>query len=248
VKNDECRREHARAVASLARLLFLATVVACSAVTHGQVRIEEPTQTGSGSWLVSPTQVMGSAFSIKVSFRANPISGAAVSLIRAGDPPSSKDVVATSNAQGVAEFEEVSPGTYNVTVETVSQGIEVEPNLTGLKQLHLQWPDTYFSVQHIRGWLNIGPDKQGTPQPLQLALVRLLDLRSLKLIARTYTDARGYYEFPSASSGLYVLRFNEDPDSQSAHCDAAVEVGSTSAEQHVPPLKMGSPCDPRLSR
>jgi len=84
--------------------------------------------------------------------------------------------------------------------------------------------------------------------PLQYALVELLDLRSSELLGRTYTNAAGYYEFPSVGVGLYVVRFHSDQEPRSDGYDKAVEVRPNAAEQKIPAMKLvDRGCDAGLS-
>jgi hypothetical protein len=84
-------------------------------------------------------------------------------------------------------------------------------------------------------------DASEEDRPLQSAAVKLLDLRSSRVVETQRTAADGSYEFSMLEPGLYVVRVippahNKKPNPASG--DLAVELDPTALESTIPELKV----------
>ena len=157
-----------------------------------------------------------------------------------------REISASTDARGIAEFSNVPSGTYTVHIDGArfweSQAQLTVDALKGTPtEIHLLWPQRAYIVRQVRGWLMdaytgiwSGAEPNYKPRPYVGAQVRLVDLTSGALVASTQTDNEGYYEFASVGPGLYLVRFSES--SNSPNFNMAVEVDETAAREHPPAL------------
>jgi hypothetical protein len=99
----------------------------------------------------------------------------------------------------------------------------------------------------ITSWQKSAPQNRSDRKPLVNVLVQLLGLRSGKLLATTYTSAEGYYEFPNARDGLYVVRVSESQGLSPKAYDRAVEVTTRAIRENMPGLEVDNVCGGGLS-
>jgi hypothetical protein len=198
-------------------------------------------------------------FTVKVSFRGQPISGVEVTLTSVDPLPDGSGKHATSSGttefDGVAQFYAVPPGRYiahvNQGLLAQSQDVGVEAANSSTGELRLEWPVAPIATRSVRGWVSAW--ERTTPQnhsqrvALSDAQVQLFDLRSGELVDSTRTNEDGYYEFPGSGNGLYVVRVSEGLYPDMKGYDQAVEVASNSARELMPGLVVDHVCDLGLS-
>jgi hypothetical protein len=189
-------------------------------------------------------------FTVRVSFREQPISEVKVALTNREPDQAGGYAVATSitDSGGVAHFFAIPPATYQAHVEegllAQSAEIVVEAGNTSSDEIRIEWPAAPIVTRSVRGWITSwkksAPQNRSDRRPLQHVQVQLLDLRSAKMLASKYTSPQGYYEFSGVGDGLYVLRVNEHPDPSINGYDKAVEVRSDATAESMPGLVVDS--------
>ena len=209
----------------------------------------------------------GSKFTVKVSaFVSTDIYGqnhherqvAAARIVLLTHQKMEHEISAVTDTRGTAEFSDVPSGTYTVHIDGArfweSQASLTVDALNGTPtEIRLLWPQRAYIVRQVRGWLMdsftgiwSSEEPNYEPKPFVAAQVQLVDLTSGLLLARTTTDDKGYYEFPSVGPGFYLVRFNEDSDSP--NFNMAVEVDGEAAREHPPALRAEKhDCGPGLA-
>jgi hypothetical protein len=210
-------------------------------------------------WIVGDHDHRGPDFTVKVSFRSQQISGVKVSLTRETAPldEPGRFVVATgdTDSDGDAHFFAIPLGMYKAHVDegllSPNEEIEVETKDASSDEVLIEWPLDPIVTRSVRGWITSwqksSPQNRSQRLPLQHVLVQLLDLRTAKLLASTYTSPEGYYEFPASEDGLYVVRVSEDQDPSPYAYDRAVEVTSHAHREQMPGLDVDNVCGGGLS-
>jgi hypothetical protein len=201
----------------------------------------------------------GSKFSVKVStfvstdlygqfHRERPVG--AVKVILLTQEKMNHEISAITDTRGTAEFSEVPSGKYTVHIDGArfweSEAQLTVDAVTGTPtEIHLLWPQRAYIVRQVRGWLMdaftgiwSSTEPNYKPRPFVGAQVQLIDLTSGRVVARTQTDDKGYYEFVSVGPGFYLVRFNENSYSPnySPNFNMAVEVDTAAGREHLPSL------------
>ena len=201
----------------------------------------------------------GPNFTVRVSFREQPVPGVKVVLTDETALPSSGVVAAAdTDRDGAAHFFMISPGIYRAHIDhgllAPSSEIEVEANNGGAEEVRekvredvrLEWPWSPAVTRSVRGqitsWQKDSPQNRSERRPFVRALVQLLDLRSGKLLASTHTNTDGYYDFAVSSDGLYVVRVSEARDPSETAYDKAVEVAWQASRDSMPRLEVVHAC------
>jgi hypothetical protein len=205
-------------------------------------------------------ELRSSKFTVKVSFRGQPISAVRVTLTSEDPLPDKAGghvmSARTTDADGVARFSAILPGKYIAHVDggllAQSQDVEVEAGATSRDELRLEWPSAPIATRSVRGWLTawerLTPQNRSQRLPFSDVQVQLFDLRSGKLLGSTRTAADGYYELPVSEDGLYVVRVTEGQLPGMKGYDEAVEVASNAASEHMPGLVVDQVCGNGLSQ
>jgi hypothetical protein len=198
-------------------------------------------------------------FTVRVSFRDQPLSGVRVTLTSEDPLPdgSGRHVMASHNTDpdGVARFSEIPSGRYiahvNQGLLAQSQDVEVQDQSTSSGELRLEWPAAPIATRTLSGWISawqrVTPQNHSRRIPLARVQVQLFDLRSGELLGSVRTSEEGYYEFPAASEGLYVMRFSEGQYPGVQGYDQAVEVASAAVRNQMPGFVVDHVCNSGLS-
>jgi hypothetical protein len=242
--------------AKMARLCFLLVAIALS-IPAAQAQTEFP---DSGHWVTCESNWMaedhssGPNFTVRVSFRGQPIAGTRVVLMgeMADVPHAGSEFVAThhTDSNGVAHFSGIPRGTYKAHIERAllapGEEIDVEAGHAASNEFQIEWPEEPIVTRSVRGWIRSwqksSPQNRSELRPHGNVLVQLLDLRSGHPLASMHTNSDGYYEFYAPNDGLYVLRIGEHPDPSINSYDQAVEVAGNAMLDHVPDLEVDRVC------
>jgi hypothetical protein len=201
-----------------------------------------------------------SHFTVRVSFRQQPLAGVRVSLTSEDALPdgSGRHVMAARNTDedGAATFSDIPPGRYiahvNQGLLAQSQDVDVEAENSSTGEMRLEWPVAPIATRSVRGWISawerVTPQNRSQRVALSNAQVQLFDLRSGQQVGSVRTDADGYYEFPDFADGLYVVRVSEGQYPSMKGYDEAVEVASRAGQQQLPGFVVDHVCDGGLSR
>jgi hypothetical protein len=199
-------------------------------------------------------------FTVRVSFRDQPLSGVRVTLTSEDPLPdgSGRHVMASHNTDpdGVARFSEIPSGKYiahvNQGLLAQSQDVEVQDQNTSAGELRLEWPAAPIATRALNGWISawerITPQNHSRRIPLAHVQVQLFNLRSGELLGSVRTDENGYYEFPGAGEGLYAMRISEGQYPGVQGYDEAVEVAPNAVREQMPGFVVDHVCDTGLSR
>lgn len=202
----------------------------------------------------NPVNRSGPNFTVRVSFREQPIFGVKVVLtgLVADLNQVTGRVVATgdTDSNGTAHFFAIPPGTYHAHVdqalEAPSRQIRVEADNTTSDEVWIEWPSAPLVTRNIRGWITSwqksSPQNHAELLPHKNVLVQLLDLRSGKPLANIRTDPQGFYEFPAYRDGLYVMRVGEHEDPSINSYDKAIEVSMDAGREHMPDMEVDRVC------
>jgi hypothetical protein len=261
--------KHHTAARRLSMFPFAVTLAAVTAavtiavITTGGVTVHAQSPLVDRDWmsctvtgLIGDHYRQGPNFSIRVSFRDQPVSGVKVVLTdETAQPSPGVAAVAHTDPDGVAHFFAIPSGMYQAHIDqgllSPSQEIEVHANEVSANQgsaeeVPIEWPWSPAVTRTVRGWLTSwqkdSPQNRSERRPFARALVQLLDLRSGKLLASTHTNADGYYEFAVSSDGLYVLRVSEAQDPSRTAYDRAVEVAWQASTDSMPRLEVDHAC------
>jgi hypothetical protein len=200
-----------------------------------------------------------SHFTVRVSFRQQPLAGVRVSLTSEDPLPdgSGRHVMASRSTDefGVASFFDIPPGRYiahvNQGLLAQSQDVEVEAQNMNTGEMRLEWPVGPIATRTVRGsisaWERITPQNRSQRVPLANAQVQLFDLRSGQLVGNVRTDDHGYYEFPEFGDGLYVVRVSEGKYPSMKGYDEAVEVATRANSAAMPAFVVDHVCDTGLA-
>ncbi len=239
-----------RLICALASLIFGGV---CAA--HGQISSPD-----EGRWptcaYTPPAEehLSGPNFTVRISFREQPIAGLKVILSVTGAKFEQNigDIIASAStdSDGVAHFFAIPPGIYRAHVEKAllaeSKEIQVQADNTSENRLEMEWPDSPILTGNLRGrifsWQKSSPQNRADLLPHKNVFVQLLDLRSGKPLATVHTDSEGYYEFPPHPDGPYVIRVGEHQDPSINSYDTAVEVATDVAHGDMPDLIVDEVC------
>lgn len=193
-------------------------------------------------------------FTVRVSFRREPIAGAKVTLTSIDPLPDGSGEYlkfpGVTEVDGIAQFYAVPPGRYiahvNQGLLAQSQDVVVETGSNNMGELRLEWPMTPIATRSLRGsisaWERANPQSRSQRRPLTDAQVQLFDLRSGELLGSIKTTEDGYYEFPDSGNGLYVVRVTEGQYPDMNGYDQAVEVASNAVREEMPGLIVDHVC------
>jgi hypothetical protein len=157
---------------------------------------------------------LGKRFDVMVSDRGKPIAGIEVKLFRVvgaelGYDRETRSV--SSNAEGLASFSGVEPGSYRVVATHGAVGgeeadLKIVARESVETRLELRWPAGHiFLVQVAAGKFRIGE----TRESLSGAEVSLTEALPNRLADTTMTDQEGKFEFRGARPALYVLSIKQ---------------------------------------
>lgn len=196
----------------------------------------------------------GPDFTVRVSFREQPIVGVRVVLTGGSVDQEhvTGSVIETADADSnrTAHFFAVPPGTYSAHVEKAllaeSKQIQVQADSTSEDTVDIEWPTSPISTRSVRGrifsWQKSAPQNRADLRPHSNVFVQLLDLRSGRSLMSVHTDSEGYYEFPEHPDGLYVIRVGEHSDPSINSYDKAIEVSVNAVQEHMPDLEIDTVC------
>jgi hypothetical protein len=202
-------------------------------------------------WIFTPYDV-GPDFSVTLSFRQAALPGILVILTPGGQLVDAggkrgAPVTAMTDSSGTAHFLGVQPGKYTAAAKnglafpsnevTVHAGGDFESEIT------IEWPldSVAVPVRTLHGKLIMAGEETDLNPPLRLATVKLVDLRSSRVIETQRTIEDGSYEFSTIEPGLYVVRITppvKDKKTKSMSGDLAVELDPAAAESTIPELKV----------
>jgi|HubBroStandDraft_1064217.scaffolds.fasta_scaffold00016_4 hypothetical protein len=201
-------------------------------------------------WIFTPYDV-SSEFSVTLSFRQAPLPGIRVVLTPGGELADANGhrrvpVTAVTDSNGTAHFFAVPAGKYTAGAKNgyffSSNEVTVHTDGDFDTGIEIEWPFETLPVRALRGKLIAPGDAGEEDQPLQSAAVKLLDLRSSRVVETQRTAADGSYEFSTVEPGLYVVQVippANDRKSKPASGDLAVELDPTTAlESTIPELKV----------
>jgi len=239
------------------RCLCLLLVAIAIGIPVAKAQMESP---DSGHWVTCDSSwtieghTTGPNFTVKVSFRGQPIAGTRVVLTgeRSDAPQSGSEVLAShhTDSNGVAHFSGIPRGTYKAHLDRAllapGQEIDVEASHPASNEFQIEWPEEPILTRSVRGWIRSwqksSPQNRSELRPHGNVVVQLLDLRSGQPLASMHTNSDGYYEFYVPNDGLYILRIGEHPDPSTNSYDQAVEVAGDSIREHVPDLEVDRVC------
>ena len=196
----------------------------------------------------------GPNFTVRVSFREQPIVGQRVMLTMASAEfgQTIGDIIASAHtdSDGIAHFFAIPPGVYRAHVEKAllaeSKEIQVNADNTSDNAMDIEWPRSPIVTGNVRGWIvswqKSSPQNRAELLPHKNVFVQLLDLRSGKPLASVHTDSEGFYEFPVHPDGLYVMRVGEHPDPSIDSYDRAIEIVAVAERDHMPDLMVDQIC------
>jgi|SRR5208282_1649663 len=201
-------------------------------------------------WIFTPYDV-GPDFSVTLSFRQAPLSGIRVMLTPGGALANAgvshgTPVTAMTDSSGTAHFLGVQPGKYTAAAKnglafpsnevTVHAGGDFDTEIT------IEWPldSVALLVRTLHGRLITEGDESDPNRPLPLATVKLLDLRSSRVVETRHTSEDGSYEFSTIEPGLYVVRVTppEDKKTKPVSGDLAIELDPAARESTIPEVKV----------
>ena len=153
-----------------------------------------------------------------------------------------------TDSSGTAHFLAVPAGKYDASAKNglffPSNEVTVHADGDFDREIEIEWPLDLeeLPVRALRGKL-IVPGEAGEPdRPLQHATVKLLDLRSSRLIETTRTLDNGSYQFSTSEPGLYVVVQVIPPakgnKKESASGDLAVELDPTTRESTIAEMEV----------
>jgi hypothetical protein len=185
------------------------------------------------SYVIKPTKVAQSFTAKVLDYRERPFGNVELVLTKdereVGRYKTSDD--------GTLLISELSPGNYELgpadpireSGGPSSVSLVVSKARAAQRQVTLHWPTGLFiSTRVLAGWLRAGrsPDgvsnlktleheerlrngtfRQEEVTPVADTQVELFRLPSRELVAKTQTDAFGYFDFPVLKEGMYYIRF-----------------------------------------
>lgn len=177
---------------------FLATVVmlfqACLAIS-------------SVSWACSITFSpisVGSSFKVKVSSYDGPVKGLVLNLSGPSGPIQS----AVTGANGIAEFQNVAPGTRYLGADHdngYNLQLDVKPNGPANVTVPMRWPSIEpIHVRSLSGTMRAPDAIPGRLEQSVLSL-ELLDGISGRILSSLNTTAHGEFDFGKLAPGLYFI-------------------------------------------
>ena len=223
-------------------LLMLLAVMMVTTFSHAQAEREGKKWLDcDGSWLFTNDPV-GHDFSVKLSFREAPVTGARLILARRGIARNNPDdalveATAQTDSRGVADFFASPPGRYMLSVEDGLLFSEPEVKVVSEEksgqQFALDWPSTKIPVRALSGRLVTSEQLDDDPLPLLRTAVELLDLRTGRVIEKSFTAADGSFAFSTVDSGLPP----KENVGQSSR-ELAVELDPAAKEGSIPEMKV----------
>jgi hypothetical protein len=202
-------------------------------------------------WMFTPYDV-GTDFSLKLSFRQAPLPGFRVVLTPSGGSTDSNEhsrvpVTAVTDSSGTAHFLAVPTGKY---IAGARNGLSFPSNQVTVHsdgdfedEVAIEWPLDLeeLPVRALRGKLIVPGEDAEAGRPLRHATVKLLDLRSSRVIETTRTLSDGSYQFSTIEPGLYALRVippTEDNKPKPASGDIAIELDPVAQDSAIPEMKV----------
>ncbi len=202
-------------------------------------------------WLSTPYDV-ASDFSATLSFRQAPLPGIRVVLTATGESTEANGhtrapVTAVTDSSGTAHFLAVPAGKYDASAKNglffPSNEVTIHADGDFDREIEIEWPLDLeeLPVRALRGKLILSGEAAGPDRPLQHTTVKLLDLRSSRVIETTRTLDNGSYQFSTTEPGLYVVQVippakgnKEEP----AGGDLAVELDPTARESTIAEIEV----------
>jgi hypothetical protein len=200
-------------------------------------------------WGFTPYEVSGD-FSVKLSFRQAPLPGIRVVLTPSGESADASGhrrvpVAAVTDSSGTAHFLAVPAGEYHAGAKNglffSSNEVTVHADGDFDQEIGIEWPLELLPVRALRGKLIVANEAAGADRPLQQAAVKLLDLRSSRVIETTRTLDDGSYQFSTIEPGIYAVRVIPPAKNKKAKPvsgDRAVELDAAAHESTIPELKV----------
>jgi len=204
-------------------------------------------------WIFTPYDV-SSNFSIRLSFRQEQLPGIRVVLTPSGESADASGhrrvpIAAVTDSSGTAHFLGVPAGQYNAGPKNglffPSNEVTVHADGDFDNELVIEWPLDLneLPVRALRGKLVVPGKPAGADRPLQQATVKLLDLRSSRVIETTRTLDNGSYQFSTAEPGLYAVRVipptkEKEEKTEPVSGDLAVELDPAAQESTVPEMRV----------
>lgn len=200
--------------------------------------------------MFTPYEV-GSDFSVSLSFRQAPLPGIRVVLTPGESAVASGHsrvpIGALTDPSGAAHFLAVPAGKYHAGAKNglffPSNEITVLTDGDFDNEVEIEWPPdlSELSVRKLRGILVVHSEAAGASRPLSQATVKLLDLRSSRVIETTRTRADGSYQFSTTEPGLYAVRVfppSKDNKTEPVSGDLAVELGPIARGPVIPEVEV----------
>jgi hypothetical protein len=197
---------------------------------------------------------VGSDFSVNLSFRQTPLPGIRVVLTPTGDEeladagkPRRAPVAAVTDSSGTAHFLAVPAGKYDASAKNglffPSNEVTVHAEGDYDRGIAIEWPldSRGLLVRALRGKLIAPGEAAGADRPLQQAAVKLLDLRSSRVIETTRTLDDGSYQFSTIEPGIYAVRVippAKVKKTEPASGDVAVELDPAAHESTIPEIEV----------
>jgi hypothetical protein len=202
-------------------------------------------------WIFTPYEVRPD-FSVNLSFRQAPLSGIRVVLTPTGESAGASEhsivpITRVTDSSGTAHFLGVPAGKYFAGAKNglffSSNEVTVHAQGEFDREIAIEWPLDLneLSVRKLRGILVVHSEAAGASRPLSQATVKLLDLRSSRVIETTRTRADGSYQFSTTEPGLYAVRVfppSKDNKTEPASGDLAVELGPIARDPVIPEVEV----------
>jgi len=185
---------------------------------------------------------VGPDFSLKISFRNAPVSGARIELEHDGKV----EATARTDFHGLARFSAIRPGQYNpqaadgLVFPVGSLVIMVKAGHASGEKVKLDWPSYPLAVRNLRGRFTTSEGLDSPEIPLRIAIVELREVHTARLIESRATDANGDFEFATSDPGIYALRVvlpkKNKPGTETR--DLAIELGPTAKVYSIPEMNV----------
>jgi hypothetical protein len=183
-------------------------------------------------------------FSVRVQDRGKPVARLRVALMTFTGIPQAEIARTTTNALGIAKFENVRTGPYYLQWGEWNIAPKEEIRVgRGHKQLIREWPCCVIEVQQIVGnvtapkWIFADPAERikllasNQTAPLTGVQLELHELRTNRLVSRSEVDQLGRFRFDDVTPGIYVLHAvgGADQKLRSVEGDILLEVNPHAA-------------------
>jgi hypothetical protein len=204
------------------------------------------------SYVLTQTKV-GRSFTVRVlDYRERPFGNVELVLTKAGKEVGRFK----TEEDGKVVISELAPGNYELgPVDPIRRSgqpneasLVVSKDPGAQREITLHWPaGRFIPTLVLAGWLRAGrlPDglnmlqrmeheerlrngtfSQGEVTPIAKTEVALFRLPSRELVAKSQTDAFGYFDFPVLKQGTYYIRFKWDTYDQTIFLDLDPNVAS----------------------